>query len=90
MAEYSHPDGGCSVTSGFAYRGSIPEWNGIFLYGDYCTGYIWGLIKPEAGSEWQNQLLFQTNQRITAFGQDESGELYLISDGGEIQRLTKK
>ena len=89
VAEYSHPDGGCSVTGGFVYRGSMPEWNGIYLYGDYCTGFIWGLIKPESGSDWQNQLLFQTNQRITAFGQDESGELYLISDGGEILRLTR-
>jgi glucose/arabinose dehydrogenase len=88
IAEYSHPDGGCSVTGGFVYRGSMPEWNGIYLYGDYCTGFIWGLIKPEAGGEWQNELLFQTNQRITSFGQDESCELYLISDGGEILRLT--
>jgi hypothetical protein len=89
IAEYSHPDGGCSVTGGFVYRGSMPEWNGIYLYGDYCTGFVWGLIKPEAGGEWQNQLLFQLNSRITAFGQDEAGELYIIADGGEILKLTK-
>ncbi|MCI0551003.1 MAG: PQQ-dependent sugar dehydrogenase, partial [Anaerolineae bacterium] len=86
IAEYSHPEGGCSVTGGFVYRGSMPEWNGIYLYADYCTGLVWGLIR--SGDSWQNQLLFQTNQRITSFGQDESGELYLISDGGEIFRLT--
>jgi glucose/arabinose dehydrogenase len=88
IAEYSHPDGGCSVTGGFVYRGPMPEWNGIYLYGDYCTGFVWGLIKPEPGGEWQNQLLFQTNKRITSFGQDESGELYIITDGGEILKLT--
>jgi len=87
IAEYSHPDGGCSVTGGFVYRGSMPEWNGIYLYGDYCTGYIWGMIRPEAGASWQNQLLFETNQRITSFGQDESGELYILSDSGEIFKL---
>lgn len=89
IAEYSHPDGGCSVTGGFVYRGSIPEWNGIYLYGDYCTGLVWGLIKPETGGDWQNQLLFQTSQRITSFGQDEAGELYIITDGGEILKLTR-
>lgn len=88
VAEYSHSDGGCSVTSGYVYRGSMPEWNGIYLYGDYCTGYIWGLIRSADGASWQNQLLFQTNQRITAFGQDESGELYLIADSGEVFKLT--
>ena len=88
IAEYSHPDGGCSVTGGFVYRGSMPEWNGIYLYGDYCTGYIWGLIRTEGGNNWQNQLLFETNQRINSFGQDESGELYILSDSGEIYKLT--
>lgn len=87
IAEYSHPEGGCSVTGGFVYRGSMPEWNGIYLYGDYCTGLIWGLIR--SGDSWQKQLLFQVNQRITSFGQDESGELYFLSDGGEIFKLTR-
>lgn len=88
IAEYSHPDGGCSVTGGYVYRGSMPEWNGIYLYADYCTGFIWGLIQPESGNSWQNQLLFETNQRINSFGQDESGELYFLSDSGEIYKLT--
>lgn len=89
VAEYSNPEDGCSITGGFVYRGSMPEWNGIYLYGDYCAGSVWGLIKPEAGGEWQNQLLFQVNARITSFGQDEAGELYIIDDGGEILRLTR-
>jgi len=29
VAEYSHPEGGCSVTGGYVYRGAMPEWNGI-------------------------------------------------------------
>lgn len=85
VAEYSHPEGGCSITGGFVYRGSMPEWNGIYLYGDYCTGMIWGLINTDGG--WQNQLLFDTDLTITSFGQDASGELYLVSDNGGIYRL---
>ena len=39
VAEYSHAEGGCSVTGGYVYRGSaLPEWQGVYLYGDFCTG----------------------------------------------------
>jgi len=85
VAEYSHTEGGCSVTGGYVYRGSLPEWNGIYLYGDYCTGLIWGLIRTDGG--WQSQLLFDLDVTLTSFGQDGSGELYLVSDNGGIFRL---
>lgn len=88
VAEYSHQEGGCSVTGGYVYRGSMPEWNGIYFYGDYCTGMIWGLIRANDG--WQKQLLFDMDVTITSFGQDEAGEIYLVSDDGTIYRLSQK
>jgi glucose/arabinose dehydrogenase len=88
VAEYSHQEGGCSVTGGYVYRGAMPEWNGIYLYGDYCTGLIWGLI--HTGSDWQKQQLFDVDFTLTSFGQDEAGEVYLVSDGGGIYKLEKK
>jgi glucose/arabinose dehydrogenase len=88
VAEYSHGEGGCSVTGGYVYRGSMPEWQGIYFYGDYCTGKIWGLIKSENG--FKSQVLFDTAVAITSFGQDESGEVYLASDNGSVYILTKK
>ena len=88
VAEYSHPEGGCSVTGGYVYRGSMPAWNGIYLYGDYCTGMIWGLIQSQ--DSWQNQLLFDLDVTITSFGQDETGEMYLLSDTGGIFRLVRR
>ena len=87
VAEYSHSEGGCSVTGGYVYRGSMPEWNGIYLYGDYCSGLIWGLIRSDGS--WQSQLLFDTDVNITSFGEDESGEIYLVDDSGEIYRLER-
>jgi glucose/arabinose dehydrogenase len=85
VAEYSH-DNGCSVTGGYVYRGSMPEWQGIYLYGDFCTGTVWGLI-PVAGA-WQNQVLFETGLRISTFGEDESGEVFLADlSGGTVYRL---
>ena len=47
IAEYSHAEGGCSVTGGYVYRGSMPEWSGVYLYADYCTGYVWGAINVD-------------------------------------------
>lgn len=89
VAEYSHSEGGCSITGGYVYRGgTLPEWHGIYLYADYCTGFIWGLIRSDNG--WQNQMLFDTDVNITSFGQDESSELYLIDDSGGIYRLARQ
>jgi len=91
VAEYSHADtyGGCSVTGGYVYRGSaLPEWNGIYLYADYCYGYVWGLILSDG--QWQSKIMFETGMNITSFGQDESGEIYLASDSGSVYILTRK
>jgi glucose/arabinose dehydrogenase len=87
-AEYIHSKGNCSITGGYVYRGALPEWNGIYLYGDYCSGRIWALMLS-AGS-WQNQLMFETGELLTTFGQDEAGEVYFASDRGSIYHLTKK
>ena len=88
VAEYNHAVGGCSITGGYVYRGSMPEWNGIYLYGDYCTGNVWGLIK--SGQQWQNKLLFETKVQITSFGQDEHGEIYMLTDEGDVYQLIRK
>jgi glucose/arabinose dehydrogenase len=85
VAEYSHPEGGCSVTGGYVYRGSMAEWNGVYFYADYCTGMIWGLLHTDGG--WQHQKLFDLDVTITSFGQDTSGELYLVSDSGGVYRF---
>jgi glucose/arabinose dehydrogenase len=87
VAEYSHAEGGCSVTGGYVYRGAMPEWLGIYLYGDFCSGIIWGLMKSDGG--WQHRVLFDSGANITTFGQDGSGEIYLASRGGTIYRLGK-
>jgi glucose/arabinose dehydrogenase len=93
VTEYSHTVGGCSITGGFVYRGSMPEWQGIYLYGDFCSGIIWGLIHspdPSSGQPWQSQVLFETRANITTFGQDPSGEIYFADRGGAIYRLEKQ
>jgi len=87
VTEYSHALGGCAIIGGHVYRGAMTEWQGIYFYGDDCSGLIWGLIHTNAG--WQSQVLFQTAASITTFGQDLSGEIYFADRSGGIYRLGK-
>ncbi len=97
VTDYSHSVGGCSVTGGYVYRGAaLPEWNGIYFYGDYCSGKVWGLLKGSSGvavapwRHWQSAHLFDTELSISTFGMDENGEIYLAWYGGGIYRLEKR
>jgi glucose/arabinose dehydrogenase len=87
IAEYNHSEG-CSVTGGFVYRGEdLPNWRGVYLYGDYCSGKVWGLLHNPDGS-WQQKLLFETGFNISSFGEDAAGELYLVDLNGGVYRLS--
>lgn len=92
IAEYSHDDdeGGCSITGGYVYRGpSVPGLDGIYLFGDYCSGIIWGLARTAEG-EWQKVSLWHTAYNISSFGEDEAGEVYVVDHGGEVHQIVSK
>ena len=85
VTEYDHGLG-CSVTGGEVVRDPrLPLWSGLYLYGDYCTGRIWGLLGNQQG--WSNQLLYESNFTLSSFGQDSSGRIYLVDHDGGIYRL---
>jgi glucose/arabinose dehydrogenase len=86
VAEYSH-DHGCSVSGGYVYRGaSFPVLSGIYFFGDYCSGIIWALARSEQG-EWQTQQVALTGLRITSFGEDAAGELYVLDRAGGLYQI---
>lgn len=75
--EYDHSQG-CSVTGGYVYRGQeFPLLTGIYVFGDYCSGKIWGLAASDDGG-WTVAQLAQADLRLSSFGEDEAGELYLV------------
>ena len=77
---------GCAVIGGFVYRGEeLPELKGKYLYGDFCSGNIWTLSKED--DQWKTELLIITNVRITSFGEDMFGEIYMTSYLGEVRKL---
>jgi len=84
VAEYSHSEG-CSITGGYVYRGAaIPSLVGTYVYGDFCSGTIWGLA-PAAP---QPRVLVQSGLGISSFAEGSDGELYVLDYGpGRIFRL---
>ena len=82
IAEYSHTGGRCSITGGYVYRGtrgSLPA--GAYVYADYCTGEIFQL------KDGASTLLLDTSLTVTSFGEDEAGEIYVVGQGGTVDRL---
>jgi glucose/arabinose dehydrogenase len=89
VTEYQHgvnDANGCSITGGFVYRGSAyPALQGIYFYADYCRGKVWGLRRPAA--TWETSLLLDNNLNPIAFGEDQSGELYLLAQDGSVSKI---
>jgi uncharacterized protein (TIGR03437 family) len=72
--EYDHTNGRCSVIGGYVYRGSRGTFPlGSYIFGDYCTGEIFMLNNNTM------TLLMDTDLQIVSFGEDEAGELYVVS-----------
>lgn len=86
LTEYSHAGGQCSVTGGYIYRGAkIPALSGFYMFGDYCTGRLWTLVR--FGGRWRLSNLRDTSYSISSFGEDDAGELYLVDHGGAVYRF---
>ena len=83
VAEYPNQAPHCAVTGGYVYRGkSVGFLRGTYVFGDYCSGRIMGLI------DRQPLVLLASGLRISSFGEDEAGELYVVDHGGGIYRIT--
>ena len=89
VAEYATGSEGCSVTGGYVYRGRrLPQLEGVYLYSDYCAGTLWALWRD--GDSWRSAELLQTDLRVTSFGEDADGELYIVDHRSSIFRLVPR
>lgn len=87
--EYDHGKG-CSVTGGYVYRGAdLPGLRGAYLFTDYCSSALWATTKNGAAFETAN--LGELPEGVSAFGEDERGELYFVTDqGGAAYRFVPR
>jgi glucose/arabinose dehydrogenase len=88
VLEYGHSDG-CSVTGGYVYRGAaIPTLQGSYFYADYCGGWVRS-FRMEGGmaveeTDWP---ALRPGGRVTSFGEDPAGELYLLTQEGGVFKI---
>jgi glucose/arabinose dehydrogenase len=89
VLEYAHGANdvnGCSISGGYVYRGNDhPSMQGIYFYGDFCSGKIWGATLV---SSWSSNQLTTAPFMISTFGEDEAGELYVAGyNNGTIYKI---
>lgn len=81
IATYNHSGGRCSITGGYVYRGTAyANLVGKYFFADYCSGEI-GWVDGDT-----LEFLTDTNDFITGFGQDMSGQLYVVGSG-KVQKI---
>ena len=83
IVEYPHLAGNCSIIGGYVYRGKLyPRMYGKYIYGDYCSGRIWGTHR--VNGEWISEELIGAAFNIRTFGEDEAGNLYVGGADGTV------
>lgn len=91
VVEVAHGDAGtCSIVGGVVYRGAAIPWlQGQYLYSDFCGGYLRSLSIQDGRTgeqtDWSDQVGFL--RRVTAFGVDHTGEVYLLTPDRGIYKI---
>ncbi len=92
VLEYDHGQG-CAIIGGYVYRGCrMPDLRGTYFYSDFCSAFV-RTFTGIAGGDAQN-LADRTAEldppgalaidNPTSFGEDARGELYVVTQGGDV------
>jgi hypothetical protein len=89
LYEYTHADG-CSITGGAVYRGTqMPALAGRYFFADFCDGWVrsFRYANGEVTDVRDHTGTLGNLGLISSFGQDASGELYVLTLSGTVYRL---
>jgi hypothetical protein len=88
--EYDHGSGACSITGGYVYRGlAIPALQGTYFYSDFCTSFIrsFRYVNGQVTQHFDWASLNLSAENVTSFGEDNQGELYVLTSQGALYRV---
>ena len=86
--EYTHSEGGCSITGGEVYRGErTPALVGAYVFGDYCDGKVRAIQVDDDHRLTASADLDLLVPSLVSINRDNAGELYLLSLDGPVYRL---
>ncbi len=78
IAEYNHQLG-CSITALGIYRScEVPGWDGVFFYGDYCSGRIWG-VYWDGNDATDLGEVFDSEDRLLGGGWNAYGDVFVTT-----------
>ena len=87
VLEYDH-DQGCSITGGYVYRGAaIPGIHGHYFYSDFCGGWLRSFRYLNGEATERREWSIGDVGGVMSFGEDASGELYILSSNGSVYRI---
>jgi hypothetical protein len=99
VAEYGHGTGplqGNSITGGVVYRGPVEALQGLYIFADFISNNVWsvpiagllpGTTTPSSAFTNRNAAFTPDAGALTgivAFGEDQAGNLFIVSIGGSI------
>lgn len=88
--EYGHAEG-CSITGGFVYRGSqSPGLVGHYFYSDYCDGWLKSFTYANGAVTERRTWNVPNLGNVLSFGEDASGEVYVLSANGSVVRIVEQ
>jgi glucose/arabinose dehydrogenase len=90
LIAYHHENGRCAVIGGFVYRGTaIHGLQGAYIYADLCDGRVRALVQKGGRFAYGRDLQARLGSGVVSFGQDQDGELYVLSRYTGVYVLTE-
>lgn len=102
VAEYGHGSGprqGNSLTGGYVYRGPVAALAGRYFFADFISGNVWSIPVDEftqGATLSSNDFVLENGpltpdagslSNIVSFGEDEAGNLYILTIAGNVFRI---
>jgi glucose/arabinose dehydrogenase len=94
VLSYAHENNNCSVSGGAVSRDSgYADLNGWYLYGDYCSGTIWGLdttsVTSTPNGPVGDPIIVELANvpELAAVSATPDGSIYAISNAGPVYQI---